>query len=655
MLGEKGIGRVGYDLKELETLEKDVVREEKVLESGETSPKKTPANKGKGKEVEGLARSASMKEVEDVVFGGDDEDVVMNGVGEVSVGGALEVELDQDIQMDIDDDDPFVSSKGKGKARPPPSKADDGRVVSRSDKKRRVERSRSSERDVADVPTKPPQTPSLRSKMKTKAQSSATPGRKDQLEHDDDDEVMEVANQSLVQPTPKRGRGRPRKSAPANEGNAEPAESPVKRGRGRPRKSVSRPRVASQSQGEQGDAPPKRGRGRPRKSESRPRPAEPSDEEAEEEAEASERPRRGPGRPRKVPYDGPSPSPRKTRSQSRARAGKGNALPPLGIGEDDSDVQVISGPSKTPSKAAKGKAVGTDSEYEVVQTTSAKKRGRPSTAAATTSGAKERRRQVIDDSDSDSDVPWKPKSKPQRTESRGKNLKAPPIEIDTDSDDERAKKSPTTPSKTLKRRLSVVVPTRGQVYSQSQENLRSPKRGGKSPQRGRTIGASASKTRYQSPPESVTPSHSPSPPPKHKTLKSKLISNRPRTPSPGPSTSTHRRRPSGVGVDETPAQRSPSRRSAATKATKKLHDEVMPDMNQFQKQLKRGVMKGSWEEKAEKTEKISVKGKKRASMGEQEDSVEEDEREKKRAKKDEKGVIPPSGYVFFVFTFWSSI
>lgn len=108
-------------------------------------------------------------------------------------------------------------------------------------------------------------------------------------------------------------------------------------------------------------------------------------------------------------------------------------------------------------------------------------------------------------------------------------------------------------------------------------------------------------------------------------------------------------------MDETPAQRSPSRRSAATKATKKLHDEVMPDMNQFQKQLKRGVMKGSWEEKAEKTEKISVKGKKRASMGEQEDSVEEDEREKKRAKRDEKGVIPPSGYVFFVFTFWSSI
>ena len=49
MLGGKGIGRVGYDKKELDAMEKDVER----VEKGEASPTKTPAKipaKGKGKE-----------------------------------------------------------------------------------------------------------------------------------------------------------------------------------------------------------------------------------------------------------------------------------------------------------------------------------------------------------------------------------------------------------------------------------------------------------------------------------------------------------------------------------------------------------------------------------------------------------------------------
>ncbi|KAK7677912.1 hypothetical protein QCA50_019102 [Cerrena zonata] len=717
MLGEKGIGRIGYDAKELDALEKDVGREESVL-NGELSPKKTPANKGKGKEREtqALARTVSAKEVEEVVFGDADEDVVMNGIGEISVGGALEVELDH---MDVDDDDPFVSSKGKGKAKASPPKP------THPIKKHRVEHSPSSDPGIV-VPTNAPQTLSIRAKMKMKAQSSSTPAKNNRTD-DDEDDIMDVeeGDSSPMQPTPKRGR--PRKNPPAD---GEDVEALAKRRRGRPRKSVSRPRVGDQSEGESPpkrgrgrprkseshprleeqsnvEEVPKRGRGRPRKSESRPRPAEPSDDEEEQpkkgpgDVEASakrrrgrprksvsrprvgdqsegesppkrgrgrprkseshprleeqsnveevpkrgrgrprkseyrprpaepsddeeEQPKKGLGRPKKVPYDGPSPSPRRTRSQSRARAGKGKILPPLGD-DEDLDIQVISGPKKTLLKACKGKAIDSDSEDEVV---SLKKRGQPSTSGAT---AKEKRKQVIDD-DSEEDAP-KPKSK----------RKEPiPIEIDTEDEDERGRKTIATPGKTPKRRLFVVVSTREQAYSL--ENLDSPKRSAKAnaeflpgQTKAQTNRASTSKRRHKTPSTSPSPStRSPSPPPKiHKILKLKAKAKRPQTPSPNPNTgTTHRRRPSGVRFDETPAQRSPSRRSAVTKATKKLREEVMPDMNQFQKQLKR-----SREESPPPASTSKDKGKKRASMGDRgECEEEENERENKRAKKDGKTV-----------------
>lgn len=81
--------------------------------------------------------------------------------------------------------------------------------------------------------------------------------------------------------TPKRGRGRPRKSLP--EGTSEaPSTTPKKDGRGRPRKSLPV---------ESGEAPsetPKRGRGRPRKSLT-----------AETTEASPTTPKRGRGRPRK--------------------------------------------------------------------------------------------------------------------------------------------------------------------------------------------------------------------------------------------------------------------------------------------------------------------------------------------------------------------
>lgn len=81
--------------------------------------------------------------------------------------------------------------------------------------------------------------------------------------------------------TPKRGRGRPRKSLPAETSEA-PSTTPKKDGRGRPRKSL--PAESSETLSET----PKRGRGRPRKS----LPVETSEA-------PSTTPKRGRGRPRK--------------------------------------------------------------------------------------------------------------------------------------------------------------------------------------------------------------------------------------------------------------------------------------------------------------------------------------------------------------------
>ena len=61
MIGGKGIGRVGYDKKELDAMEKGVER----VEKGDASPTKTPTKtpgRGKGKERE-VRKSTSMKEV----------------------------------------------------------------------------------------------------------------------------------------------------------------------------------------------------------------------------------------------------------------------------------------------------------------------------------------------------------------------------------------------------------------------------------------------------------------------------------------------------------------------------------------------------------------------------------------------------------------
>lgn len=81
--------------------------------------------------------------------------------------------------------------------------------------------------------------------------------------------------------------------------------------------------------------------------------------------------------------------------------------------------------------------------------------------------------------------------------------------------------------------------------------------------------------------------------------------------------------------------RTPSRRAAASKATRRLHEEIMPDVVNFQKQLKSGAVKGAWESEASAGASEKSRGKKRASVGDRDAEVEvreDDEPEKKRQK-----------------------
>ncbi|OSD06683.1 hypothetical protein PYCCODRAFT_1382487 [Trametes coccinea BRFM310] len=135
----------------------------------------------------------------------------------------------------------------------------------------------------------------------------------------------------------------------------------------------------------------------------------------------------------------------------------------------------------------------------------------------------------------------------------------------------------------------------------------------------------AKKVEPPSPSESRSPS--PPPPPAKTSRKQKAVTVDEPAPDPsGPSTSSS---PTKVG-------RTPSRRSAATKAQQKLHDVIMPDVISFQKELKKGTVKAAHEleksaskGKARVDGELSAKGKKRPSMG----SGDEDESEMPDKKK----------------------
>lgn len=712
LLGEKGIGRIGYDISELEAMERDVEAEERGEDAVNGVARQVPE--------EPRLSGRSMKEVEDAIAEHEpDGDVAMNGVGDVSAGAYLDLDIQDGMDIDKDNEPQPSSSKVKtpsfkGKAKPAVKKpeAEPSPPKAKSKPKPKpapVAESEESEHEeyehkkVASAKKKkpPPRTvPPRKSELlllteseseveepPAKAANYSTQKRKventtsDEEEEDDDGVGMKQPSTSKS-----KGPAAPKSKRPAISDvdvDMEDAETvaakvnPPKRPRGRPRKS------APDEDGEMADAKPeegrkaeekaeKRGRGRPRKV--------PASEPEHSEVEETSPPKKSRGRPRKVPLgesekgqvDEPK-STTKSRMQPKATP-NAKKRPLLSTSDDASELEVLPGPSKKAAGAsakpkssisAKGKNVAlatTDSEVEVLEQTLPMK-ARP----ATTTPGKEKKRLSLDtdsdESERNEDHSPKTPAKLRRTGSQSRKA-AVPIELDTDVEDEERPaprkpltrnasqlnqdvskpSSPAKPGRTPKRRLSVLLPTKEQVYSASQEkgeeifelrrnasmtsvkssqgerltrrnsmSTKAQKGVTDSPKRDRPR-----KGRSPSPSTSSSRSSSPAPVPK-KTPKSR----RPATPEPGPS-----RRDD---ITETPAtsRRTSSKRSAATKATKKLRDEVMPDMNNFQKQLKRGNMKGSWEinerdqSKADGS-KAKVKGKKRLSMG---DGGSEDEEE----------------------------
>ncbi|OJT11416.1 BRCT-containing protein 1 [Trametes pubescens] len=137
-------------------------------------------------------------------------------------------------------------------------------------------------------------------------------------------------------------------------------------------------------------------------------------------------------------------------------------------------------------------------------------------------------------------------------------------------------------------------------------------------------------TRAPSPVESE---RSASPPPKKRKTKPAPVE----VPEAGPSRASSAASPTKTG-------RTPSRRSAATKATQKLHDVIMPDLVSFQKEMKNGTVRSAHEVeqsaakgKARASEpgagaEPKTKGKKRPSLGSGDEEAEEGMPEKKKRK-----------------------
>ncbi|TFY50748.1 hypothetical protein EVJ58_g10905, partial [Rhodofomes roseus] len=204
--------------------------------------------------------------------------------------------------------------------------------------------------------------------------------------------------------------------------------------------------------------------------------------------------------------------------------------------------------------------------------------------------------------------------------------------------------SPAKSTRSLRKEVSVVVPTVAAAYG-----IR-PEAGPRSLQKnklGKTQSVRATATESPASPPSKrgrptrekaraeTPESSPSPPPMPKSRRKAAAT----TPEPEP-----------AKVAETPStlQRTPSKRAAANRATQRLRDEIMPDVVNFQKQLKSGGVKGAWESdvssvKGKEKERTSVeggeksRGKKRASVGDAEAEAAEDNNEQPEKKRQKIG------------------
>ncbi|EMD41213.1 hypothetical protein CERSUDRAFT_89793 [Gelatoporia subvermispora B] len=204
-------------------------------------------------------------------------------------------------------------------------------------------------------------------------------------------------------------------------------------------------------------------------------------------------------------------------------------------------------------------------------------------------------------------------------------------------------KSPLRSNRTVRPQVSVELPSVAAVYKSPPKQK--PKSAAKPPtpkpvartdsvrvtaaeaassssarKRGRPSDSPSKRPKPPSPSPPPSLSHSPSPPPKPvRRKRAEVVID---TPSAGPSCSEE--------IPRSLLTRTPSKRSAATRATQKLRDEIMPDVVNFQKELKRGSVRAIGEGEREKEREANAKGKKRASLGGEGPQQEEGEPEKKK-------------------------
>ena len=180
-----------------------------------------------------------------------------------------------------------------------------------------------------------------------------------------------------------------------------------------------------------------------------------------------------------------------------------------------------------------------------------------------------------------------------------------------------APKEPTTPSRkrassggvgrTPRREVSVVVPTVTEAYSpQYKRKLKEAKdRSKKDIERTESISVQAAEASTRSPHRPLWSSMHEEDSPRKSALQPKSPSGTTRAPR-ATSTAESLAAYSGHSA-EMVAIRTPSKRSAANKAMKKLHDVIMPDVVSFQKEMKRGAVRSAWEDVNQRSAPASAK------------------------------------------------
>ncbi|KAF7798222.1 hypothetical protein EIP86_009439 [Pleurotus ostreatoroseus] len=643
VLGEKGLGHVGYTEDELAVLEQEIaiddvdagLRPPLASQPVDESPRRRRRNSTPGK---GRKGNQDVDMTADISAGGYlDIDVPLDDDGRLSdidiAPERDEVPERDDNTMDVDDSPsrrkstrvaktaaiPKSILKGldeKAVPTPPSENAVADKAPQASTSGSRLVRRFGRESNPTLANKKgADETPTPKSPSQGRGNvDDSSKARTTRVDANLQEEVLASSSKLLVKRTygaKSRSRSRSRARNEGAESDAQEPQSTWKataRARSRSRSRSNARDIESEDEDvrQSAKAPRERstsrGRGRPRKGVSaHEKPASPAQEI------------RGRGRPPtrgKKPGDNvtSSKSPTKTtgmmtRSRSRSRARE--------VEEAGSEHEVA---GRKGNQKATRKAIQDDSSDEVEEVTKPKTPlKKPSSAKA---ASKRKKPAVPTDTESEQGPP------PKRSTKRRESI-ASAVATDDEAGAARTGRTP-------RQEVSVVLPTMKEVRSQSQ---------GRGEDRRASDAAQRAERRRASP--AASPSPSPPPkrgrgrPPKTASKAQEKLQPPAKANTPPPSKPARRRAmeppapepaeagPSTVDVPDTPASsvRSPSKRSAATKATKRLHDEIMPDVINFQKELKSGHVKSraDREEKGKDKDTAVVemtrngKGKKRAS------------------------------------------